>query len=187
MSPARATIVLAALCAVVLSCPSGEAPREQRRAMLPDTAPRPPATSDSAPTASDSGPRGVLALGTSWIALEERDGALAIVEHCFGNVPTLTLALDSAPPRVERFYGQDAEVFEVGTRQEDDTLLRLEIGARHYPSPGTLQLVVRDPRRGVMEVTQEIAGQRLPSALFVSTGYAAGFRRVPRPADCGLP
>jgi len=177
------------LCAAVLACPARDAPREEPAAARPDDAADAAvaATRDRAAAADSGGVRGVLALGTTWTALEQRGESLAIVEHCFGEVPSLTLALDSAPPRVHRIYGQDGEVFEVGDRQADDTLLLLQIRSRDYPAPGTLRLAVRDARRGVVEVTQEIAGQRRPSALFVGGRHAAGFRRVPRPADCGEP
>lgn len=181
--------VFSGLCATLLACPSRERPLEGRQGAGPGIPPDTAATGnrDTSVAASDSGQRGVLSLGASWTALERQGDSLAIVEHCFGEVPSLTLALDSTPPRVHRTYGQDAEVFEVGARQADDTLLRLEIRSRNYPGPGTLQLVVRDRRRGVVEVTQEIGGQGRPSGLFVSARYAAGFRRIPRPADCGLP
>ena len=181
--------VFSGLCATLLACPSGEPPLEERQG-AGAVVPRGTAAGgdrDTAAAASDSGQRGVQSLGASWTALERQGDSLAIVERCFGEVPSLTLALDSTSPRVHRTYGQDAEVFEVGARHADDTLLRLEIRSRHYPSPGVLQLVVRDRRRGVVEVTQEIGGQGRPSGLFVSARHAAGFRRIPRPADCGLP
>lgn len=189
MGRAWTTTILAGLCATMLACPSGEAPRQERQGARSDSPrdTRAAAQRDSAAATSERGPRGVLALGASWTALEAHGESLAIVERCFGDVPTLTLALDSAPSRVHRFYGQDAEVFEVGTRQEDDTLLQLEITTDYYVGPGTLRLVVRDRARGVVEVSQDIGGQRRPSELFVSAPYAAGFRRIPRPADCGLP
>lgn len=171
----RTATVFSGLCGTLLACPSGERPLDQRQGAGPGIPRDTTATGsrDTAVAASDSGQRGVLSLGALWTALERQGDSLAIVEHCFGGVPSLTLALDSTPPRVHRTYGQDAEVFEIGGWQADDTLLRLEIRSRSYPGPGALQLVVRDRRRGAVEVTQEIGGQGRPSGLFVSARYAA--------------
>lgn len=174
----------------MLGCTSREAPREERLGERPDTVPATPAVSvaETVAVATDTGLCDVLALGSSWIALEERDDSLAIVGYCDVGVATLTLALASTSPTVVHFYGQDAVRFEVGARQEDDTSLSLEIRAENYPQPdlGTLRLVVRDCARGVVEVTEEIRGRRRPSELFVGSRFAGGIRRLP-PADCGEP
>lgn len=175
MSRARATTVLAGLCAAVLSCSSGETPRGEREAAPPDTTPSAPAAT------SDAGPRGVLALGTSWLALAEWEGGLAIVEPCDAAVESLAIDVESAEPRLYHMYGQDADFFAVRSRQERDSLLRLEI-ASPWDS-GSVQLVVRDRRTGVAEVVEEMRGSSgRRSGLFVSAGYAAGFRRIPRQA-----
>ena len=144
---------------------------------------------DTAPSAtavrSDSGPRGVLALGTSWLALEQWDGGLAIVEPCDAAVESLAIDVGSAVPRVYHFYGQEAELYEVRARQEEDSLLRLDIASRW--DSGTVQLVVRDRQTGVVEVTEQ-TGRGRRSGLFVSAGNAAGFRRIPRgPPRCEEP
>jgi len=175
--PALAAAALTFALATLLSCSSREAPPADRAAAAADTAPAPAAAGQSA--------AGVLALGTSFLALTEWQGALAVVEPCDAAVESLAVDTAAARPRLYHLYGQHAVVFDVSALEARDSTLRLEISSEERS--GVLRIEVRDRSRGVVEITEETdLGRR--GGPFVVAARASAFPRVPaQPPRCETP
>jgi len=175
--PAIAAVALAAILGTLLSCSPREAPPADRGGASADTA--------RAPVPVREAPTSVLSLGTSFLALTEWHGALAVVEPCDAAVESLAVDTAAAPPRLYHLYGQHAVVFDVSALEARDSTLRLEISSEERS--GVLSIEVRDRGRGVVDVTEETGlGRR--GGPFVVAARASQFLRVAaQPPRCETP